>query len=70
MSDIQIYTKPGCPYCAAAKADFERRGVRFVEHNAKDDPAALQRMLELNGGRRSVPTIVDGDQVTVGFNGY
>ena len=70
MSDIQIYTKPGCPYCAAAKADFERRDVRYVEHNAKDDPAALQRMLELNGGRRHVPTIVDGDQVTVGFNGY
>ena len=70
MSDIQIYTKPGCPHCAAAKADLQRRGVRYIEHNAKDDPAALQRMLELNGGRRSVPTIVDGDRVTVGFDGF
>ena len=70
MPDVQIYTKPGCPHCAAAKADFERRGIRYVEHNAKDDPVALQRMLELNGGRRHVPTIVDGDQITVGFDGF
>ena len=27
MSDITIYTKPGCPYCAAAKDDLQRRGV-------------------------------------------
>ena len=70
MSDIQIYIKPGCPHCAAARADFQNRGVRYVEHNAKDDPAALRRMLELNGGRRHVPTIVDGDRVTVGFDGF
>ena len=70
MSEIRIYTKPSCPYCAAAKADFERRGVHYTEHNAQDDPAALRRMLELNGGRRHVPTIVDGDRVTVGFDGF
>ncbi len=70
MSEVAIYIKPGCPYCAAAKDDLQRRGVRFREHNVKADPAALQRMLDLNGNRRQVPTIVEGDQVRVGFHGY
>ncbi len=70
MADVTIYTKPGCPYCAGAKEDFQRRGIKYTEFNVKADKAALQRMLELNGGRRHVPTIVEGDKVTVGFRGY
>lgn len=70
MSEVTIYTKSGCPYCAAAKDDFQRKGVRFTEHNVKADGTALRRMLDLNGGRRQVPTIVQDNRVTVGFNGY
>jgi len=70
MPDIQIYTKPGCPHCAGAKADLQHRGVPYVEHNVLADPDALKRMLALNGGRRHVPTLVEGDKVTVGFDGY
>jgi glutaredoxin 3 len=70
MSDITIYTKPGCPYCAAAKDDLQRRGVQYAEHNVKADQAALREMLELNGNRRQVPTIVQDGRATVGFNGY
>jgi glutaredoxin 3 len=70
MSDVTIYTKPGCPYCAAAKDDLQRSGSHYTEHNVKADRAALRRMLELNGNRRQVPTIVRDGQVNVGFNGY
>ena len=70
MSQVTIYTKPGCPYCAAAKADMEQRGIQYTEYNVKADRAALKRMLEINGGRRSVPTIDRDGQVSVGFNGY
>lgn len=70
MSDVTIFTKPGCPYCAAAKADLQRRGVPYTEYNVKADSEALRRMLELNGGRRHVPTILQDGQVTVGFNGF
>jgi glutaredoxin len=70
MSDVTIYTKPGCPYCAAAKDDLQRRGLRYTEHNVRADQAALRQMLELNENRRRVPTIVQGDRVSVGFNGY
>ncbi|MEJ2209985.1 MAG: glutaredoxin family protein, partial [Anaerolineae bacterium] len=53
-----------------AKDDLQQRGVAYAEHNVKADPAALRRMLDLNGNRRHVPTIVQGDQVSVGFHGY
>ena len=70
MSEVMIFTKPGCPHCAAAKEDLVRRGIDYREYNARDDAESLRRMLELNGGRRHVPTIVDGDRMIVGFDGY
>ncbi len=70
VSEVVIYTKPGCPYCAAAKEDLQKRGVRYTEYNVKADATALHRMMELNGGRRHVPTIVEGEKVRVGFGGY
>lgn len=70
MSEVTIYTKPGCPYCAAAKEDLAQRGVPYTEHNVKADAAALQQMLAVNGNRRHVPTVVQGGSVTVGFHGY
>jgi glutaredoxin 3 len=65
-----VYTKPGCPYCAAAKSDLQKRGIRYTEHDVRASPSVLRQMLELNGGQRRVPTIVQGDEVTVGFQGY
>jgi glutaredoxin 3 len=70
VDQVTIYTKPGCPYCAAAKDDLQRRGLGYTEYNVQEDPAALRRMLELNGNRRHVPTLVEGGRVTVGFHGY
>jgi glutaredoxin 3 len=70
MSNVTLYTKPGCPYCAAARDDLKQRGIQYTEHNVKADAAALREMLSQNGGRRQVPTIVREDQVSVGFHGY
>lgn len=41
----------------------------FEYINVKKNPVDLQRMLAYSGGRRAVPVIVDGDQVTIGFGG-
>lgn len=37
--------------------------------NVKKDADAMKRFLELSGGDRRVPLIVDGGRVTVGFGG-
>jgi glutaredoxin 3 len=64
-----IYTKPGCPYCAAAKGDMEKRGIGYTEHNVESNPVKLEEMLKLNGGQRRVPTIVTDGKASIGFNG-
>jgi hypothetical protein len=35
----------------------------------KSNPAFLKEMMSHSGGRRSVPVIVDGTQVTIGYGG-
>lgn len=43
--------------------------MAFEYINVKKNAAELPRMLEFSKGRRAVPVIVDGDQVTIGFGG-
>ena len=69
MAGVVVYTKPGCPYCAGAKADFGKRGIAFREVSVPGNASALEEMLKLNGGQRRVPTIVEDGKVTVGFEG-
>ncbi len=65
---VVIYGKDSCPYTADAREHYGGRGqVTYV--NVKKDAGALQRMLELTGGQRRVPVIVDDGRVTVGFGG-
>jgi glutaredoxin 3 len=66
---VYIFGKDTCPYTQAARDDFQRRHVAFEYINVKKNPAELERMLGFSKGRRAVPVIVDGDQVTIGFGG-
>ena len=64
-----IYTKPGCPYCAAALEDLDGRGVDYEQKDVKSSGAIEQEALKWSGGERQVPIIVDDGNVTIGFNG-
>lgn len=67
---VELYVTAGCPYSASAREDLEWRGVDFVEHDVERDRAALERMLQLTGGDRTVPVIVEeGKPVQVGWMG-
>ena len=66
---VLIFGKDSCPYTRAARDDYATRGVRVEYVNVRKDPAGLARMLEFSKGRRDVPVIVDGGQVTIGFDG-
>jgi len=69
MSDVTIYTKNGCPYCAAAKKHYTGEGIPFDEINVFDTPGAKEKVLELTGGQRTVPVIVEKGEVKIGFGG-
>lgn len=69
MADVTMYTKPGCPYCAAAKEHYQKKNIPFDEINVIDNPAAQKKLLALSKGERIVPVIVDGGKVTLGWDG-
>ena len=56
---VTIYTKPGCPYCAAAKQDLEARGVDYDEIDVYLTPGAREELAELTGGMNVVPVVIE-----------
>jgi glutaredoxin len=64
---IALYLTASCPHSASARDYLSRRGLAFAEHDVAADPTALQRLIWLTG-HTSVPAIVVGDQVLVGFD--
>jgi glutaredoxin 3 len=64
VAQIEIYTKPFCPYCARAKALLERKGATFVETDIMMRPAARDAMMQRANGRSTVPQIfIDGTHI-------
>lgn len=69
MADVTMYTKPGCPYCAAARDHYRQNGIAFEEINVVGNPAAQKKVLELSGGEKIVPVVVDKGEVKIGWGG-
>ncbi len=69
MPDVKIFTKPGCPYCAAARKDLDDRGVRYEELDVTSSGENAKQALGFSKGQRLVPIIVTDGEVQVGFNG-
>lgn len=67
--EVTIYTRPECPFCAAAKQDLEERGVTYKELSIEDDPKIAQEVMRLSKGEGIVPILITGDEVKVGFGG-
>jgi glutaredoxin 3 len=67
--EVTIYTKPGCPFCAAAKQDLEERGIAYKELSIENDPKVTEEVMRLSKGEGIVPILVTGNEVKVGFGG-
>ncbi len=53
----------------AAREAFAKAGKEVKYSNVTLDPKQLELMLEHSDGERKVPVIVEGDVVTIGFQG-
>ena len=61
MQSVKMYSTLSCPYCQHAKALLKQRGVEAIEDIRVDlDPGQRAKMMELTGGRRTVPQIFIG----------
>jgi len=67
MSKVQIYTTSWCPYCHAAKALLDERGVAYEEIDATDDEVRAD-MIQRAHGRRTVPQIFIGERHVGGYD--
>ena len=56
---IVMYTKPGCPYCQAARDHYNSAGIAFSEFDAQTDKARQREMLALTNGDPTVPAIIE-----------
>lgn len=62
MDAIIMYCTDWCVDCRRAKKFLSDRGVSFVEVNIDEEPDAEELVLDVNAGRRKVPTIRVGDR--------
>jgi glutaredoxin 3 len=60
MALVVIYTTRYCPYCHAAKALLDRKGVSFQEIDVSGDWEGRQQMTQRANGRTTVPQIFIG----------
>jgi glutaredoxin 3 len=57
---IEIYTRPGCGYCSAAKSLLTRKKATFIELNVATDPTLRQQMWDRAGTGSTFPQIFIG----------
>jgi glutaredoxin 3 len=68
MASVQVYTTVYCPFCVRAKALLRDKGVGFEEIDVTDDAELREKMVELAGGRRTVPEIFVNGQLVGGYD--
>lgn len=68
MAKVEIYTTSYCPFCFRAKALLKDKGVDFEEIDVTDDPEMRKRMVDLAGGRWTVPEIFINGRIIGGYD--
>ncbi|QRM36070.1 glutaredoxin 3 [Microvirga sp. VF16] len=64
MSEITLYTKSWCPYCASAKRLLTQKRASFTEINVETQPEKWAEMVQKAGGRTTVPQVfIDGRHI-------
>jgi mycoredoxin len=63
---IKVYTTRWCGDCQITKKYLTKFGIPYQEIDIEDDPQAAAYVMQLNDGRRSVPTLVyDGEATSL-----
>lgn len=65
---IEIYTKWGCPYCVAAKALLDKKGLAYTEYDITMGGPKRDEMRERVPGAMTVPQVLIDDTPYGGFD--
>jgi mycoredoxin len=61
---ITMFTTVWCGYCNRLKSQLAREGVPFTEIDLEANPEHVDFVEDVNGGNRTVPTVVFPDGTT------
>ena len=68
MKDVIVYATDYCPYCRQAERFLTEQGVPFRVIDVTEDDVLRAKVVELSGGRMTVPQIFIGDEPIGGFS--
>jgi len=70
-AEITVYSTTWCPDCRRAVRVLDQNGAQYRYVDIEQDSEAAQLVEKLNGGFRSVPTIIfpDGSRLVEPSNG-
>lgn len=59
-AQVEVYWRPGCPYCSSLRRDLSRRGINATWRNIWEDEQARLIVRRANAGNETVPTVTVG----------
>lgn len=67
MKEVTVYTTRTCPYCRQAERLLTSKGVPFKNVDVTEDDELRMKLVEMSGGRRTVPQIFIGETAIGGY---
>ena len=64
-----LYTHPDCAFSAAAKMDYRKRKIDYVEIDVSKQKDKIPELEQLTGGERVTPVMIENGSVIIGFKG-
>jgi mycoredoxin len=55
---VTMYSTTWCGYCKRLKRLLDREGIAYDEVNIEEDESAAEFVMGVNGGNRTVPTVL------------
>ena len=63
MKPVTLYTTSMCPYCVAAKALLNKRGIAYDEINLSRDPDSRRELVNITGLTTFPQIVIDGQTI-------
>lgn len=61
VGTVTVFTTTWCGYCRRLKAQMDDAGLSYREVDVEDHPEAAALVEQVNGGDRTVPTVLFSD---------
>lgn len=68
MAKVEVYVTTYCPYCDRAKMLLDSKGVKYKTIDVTNDDEMRLKLVEMSGGRKTVPQIFINDKPMGGFD--